>query len=243
MNYSRGEFEIIQASTMYVEPRPSLVASQQPAGPTHPYQEEVASQGTRHPGGQDNRCLQPGKQRKLKNNKHTYHARTSRMISIGGKTSYSTTTTVRPTTISFTHQSGSSHQELQICSIRTAGRLMILFQLAGNNHTNRMAGRLMIPFQQAGNDHTDRMAGRLMIPFQLAVQQTQPQQVFRAKFDPGSITDVRNTQDKPEKGVSDLAHNKHIKTGPCTAVSEKSVQQSPYLNGHLTHHHQGLTRV
>ena len=186
------------------------------------------------------------------------------MISIEGKTSCSTTTTVRPTTISFTHQSGSSHQELQICSIRTAGRLMILFQLAGNNHTNRMAGRLMIPFQQAGNDHTDIMAGRLMIPFQLAgnnhtttrlavrfspylllleVQQTQPQQVFRAKFDPGSITDVRNTQDKPEKGVSDLAHNKHIETGPCTAVSEKSVQQSPYLNGHLTHHQQGLTCV
>ena len=32
------------------------------AGPTHPYQEEVASQGTRHPAGQDNRCLRTGKQ-------------------------------------------------------------------------------------------------------------------------------------------------------------------------------------
>ena len=88
-------------------------------GPTNSHQEAATSQVTRPPGGQDHRSLRPGKPRMLEDNKHTYQALTSRMISIGGKSFYSTTTSVRPTTISsFTPHSGSSHQELQICSTR-----------------------------------------------------------------------------------------------------------------------------
>ena len=68
-------------------------------GQRHPYQEAAASQGTRPPGEKDHQYLQPGKPRKLENSKHTFQALNSLMISIGGKSSYSTNS-ARATAIS-----------------------------------------------------------------------------------------------------------------------------------------------